>query len=196
METHFQADDSPKSDAILEDQLRDSFGRVVYSHKTHEKSADILLSRLARIKFSQIVLSALAATGGISLFFGTDTARILVSVCLSTALLILNLYTRSNDGGLVQRHRDTGANLWMIREKYISLITDLRMGIVPLGTLTKRRDDLMDELHAIYAQAPSTNDRAYTKAQKALKESEEMTFNDKEIDDFLPDKLKKKVSLS
>ena len=40
----------------LEDQVRECFGRVVYSHKAHEKTADILHSRLARIKLAQIGL--------------------------------------------------------------------------------------------------------------------------------------------
>lgn len=192
METHSPANESPESDTILEDQLRDSFGRVVYSHKTHEKSADILLSRLARIKIFQIVLSALAATGGFSIILGTDEIKVWASFLLSTVLLILNLYARSDDlGGIAQRHRDTGSKLWVIREKYTSLIADLKMRIVPIGALTKRRDDLMYELSAIYKQAPSTNHKAYRKAQEALKKSEEMTFSDTEIDDFLPEKLKK-----
>ena len=56
---------------VLEGQLRECYGRVVYSHKTHEKCADILLERQGRIKFWQIVISA-AVTGGIvSTFFGT-----------------------------------------------------------------------------------------------------------------------------
>ena len=63
MEPHSKTDDTPDSRAILEGQLRECFGRVVYAHKTHEKAADILLTRLSRIKFSQIVLSALT-TGG------------------------------------------------------------------------------------------------------------------------------------
>jgi hypothetical protein len=50
LEQHSQTDDSPDSRAILEGQLRECFGRVVYSHKAHEKCADILLSRLDRIK--------------------------------------------------------------------------------------------------------------------------------------------------
>jgi hypothetical protein len=43
---------------VLEGQLRECYGRVVYSHKTHEKCADILLERQGRIKFWQIVISA------------------------------------------------------------------------------------------------------------------------------------------
>lgn len=174
METHSPAKESPKSNAILEDQLRESFGRVVYSHKTHEKRADILLLRLAIVKKSQIVLSALAATGGISVFFGTDNVGTLATAVSSTLLLILNLCTRSDDlGGLAQRHRDTGSKLWLIREKYTSLLADLRMRNDPIETLKKIREDIMYELNTIYEQAPSTNRKAYRKAQKALNKSEE-----------------------
>ena len=61
----------------------------------------------------------------------------------------------------------------------------------PIETLKKIREDIMYELNTIYEQAPSTNRKAYRKAQKALNKSEEMTFRDAEIDDFLPEKLKK-----
>jgi hypothetical protein len=44
----------------------------------------------------------------------------------------------------------------------------------------------------VYSGAPSTNYKAYTQAQKALKELEDMTFSDDEIDAFLPTELKRK----
>ena len=50
MEQHSQTDDTPQSRATLEGQLREQYGRVVYSHKTHEKCADILLKRHDRIR--------------------------------------------------------------------------------------------------------------------------------------------------
>ena len=42
---------------LLEAQIRECFGRVTYSHKTHEKCADILLSSNACIKLWQMILS-------------------------------------------------------------------------------------------------------------------------------------------
>ena len=53
---------------VLEGQLRECYGRVVYSHKTHEKCADILLERQGKIKLAQIIISAIV-TGGIVLTF-------------------------------------------------------------------------------------------------------------------------------
>jgi len=119
-------------------------------------------------------------------------AGVVVSVIASTLLLALNMYTKDYSlGELSEKHRQVGAELWRIREKYLSLITDLRMGNKPVETLQADRDKLLDELHAIYSAAPSTTHKAYKEAQKALKQSEDMTFSDEEIDAFLPEELKK-----
>lgn len=192
MEPHSQTDNAPDSRAILEGQLRECFGRVVYSHKTHEKCADILLSRLSKIKLWQIILSAITTGGFIAVVFGTGNIGALVGILVSTALLVLNAYTKNYDlGELSQKHKQAGADLWVIREKYLSLITDLRMGEKPIETLLQERDDLLNELHSVYSGAPTTTYQAYKKAQEALKKLEDMTFSDEEIDAFLPKELKK-----
>ena len=192
MEPHSQTDNVPDSRAILEGQLRECFGRVVYSHKTHEKCADILLSRLSKIKLWQIILSAITTGGFIAAVFGAGKIGALVGILVSTALLILNACTKNYDlGELSQKHKQAGADLWVIREKYLSLITDLRMGEKPIKTLIKERDDLLNELHSVYYGAPTTTYQAYKKAQEALKKLEDMTFSDEEIDAFLPKELNK-----
>lgn len=192
MEPHSQTNDTPDSRAVLEGQLRECFGRVVYSHKTHEKCADILLSRLSQIKLWQIILSAVTTGGFLAAVFGVGRVGAALGVLVSTALLVLNAYTKNYDlGELSQKHRQAGSDLWIIREKYLSLITDLRMGEKPIETLQKERDVLLEELHAVYSGAPSTTYQAYKKAQEALKQLEDMTFSDREIDAFLPKKLKR-----
>jgi len=192
LEPHTHTDHTPDSRSIIEGQLRDCFGRVVYSHKTHEKCADILLSRLSRIKLWQIILSAVTTGSFIAAVFGAGKIGALVGILVSTALLVLNAYTKNYDlGELSQKHRQTGADLWIIREKYLSLITDLRVKGKPIETLQAERDDLLEELHSVYSGAPSTTYQAYRKAQEALKQLEDMTFSDEEIDAFLPKELKK-----
>jgi vacuolar-type H+-ATPase subunit D/Vma8 len=57
--------------------------------------------------------------------------------------------------------------------------------------LQHQRDSLVAELRDIYKRAPSTNSKAYMKAQDALKNREDMTFSDAEIDAFLPKELKR-----
>ena len=192
MDPHSQADDTPYSRAIFEGQLRECFGRVVYTHKTHEKCADILLKRLSMVKLWQIILSAATTAGFIGAVFGAGQIGALIGVVVSTTLLALNAYTKNYDlGELAQKHRQAGANLWIIREKYLTLITDLKMGEKPIKSLQGERDALLDELHAVYLGAPSTTYEAYRKAQEALQKMEDMTFSDEEIDAFLPQELKK-----
>jgi SMODS and SLOG-associating 2TM effector domain family 4 len=177
---------------ILEAQLRECFGRVVYSHKTHEKCADILLSQQSWIKLGQIVLSALTTAGFIGAMFGSGQAAAILGTLVSTGLLALNAYTKDYDlGAMAQKHKQAASGLWLVREKYLSLITDLRMKKRALDEILKDRDALLEQLKSVYSGAPSTTNGAYRKAQEALKRYEDMTFSDEEIDAFLPTLLKK-----
>lgn len=191
MEPNSQTESSPKK-TVLEAQIRECFGRVVYTHKTHEKCADILLARWNQIKVWQIVLSALTTGGFLAAVFGAGPIGAVLGVIVSTCLLVLNAYTKNYDlGELAQKHKQAAGEIWLIREKYLSLITDLRLGLKSIGDLTQERDTLLGELHSAYNGAPSTTYAAYKKAQQALKQLEDMTFTDKEIDAFLPTKLRK-----
>ncbi len=194
MEPHTRTDDTVQSRAILEGQLREFFGKVVYSHKTHEKCADILLLRLSRIRLLQIVLSAITTGGLLIGIFGKNDPATILGLVVSTLLLVLNAYIKDNDdGALAQKHRTTAVDLWLIRERSCSLLVDVAMREKPLEKLQEQRDQLIEQLHAIYAAAPSTNSAGYRKAQKALQQNEDMTFSDEEIDTFLPKELKRTV---
>ncbi len=195
MEHHSQTNDSPDSRRLIEGQLRECFGRVVYSHKTHEKCADILLSRLAKIKLWQIVLSAITTGGFIAAILGAGKVGAVVGIIISTILLVINAYTKDYDlGELAQKHKQAANDLWLIREKYLTLITDLMMEEKPIESLQTTRDQLLNELHSVYCGAPSTTYNAYRKAQDALQNCEDMTFSDDEIDAFLPSELKRNRS--
>jgi len=177
---------------LLEGQLRECYGRVVYSHKTHEKCSDILLSRLSSIKLWQIILSALTTGGFVSTFLGAGNIGAGIGAALSTTLLVLNAYTKNYDlGELSQKHKHAANELWLIREKYLSLLTDLRMSERTLLAIRERRDELLEQLHGVYIGSPSTTFKAYRKAQEALQTSEDMTFSKEEIDAFLPDELRR-----
>ena len=177
---------------VLEGQLRECYGRVVYSHKTHEKCADILLERQGKIKLAQIIISAIVTGGIVLTFFEEGKVGAAINTVLSAGLLALNAYTKGYDlGEIAQKHRQAGAELWIVREKYLSLLTDIRAGDVSLESIRVRRDALLDELHAVYVGAPSTNFKAYSRAQESLKKLEDMTFSDEEIDAFLPKELKR-----
>lgn len=176
---------------LLESQMRECYGRVVYSHKTHEKCADILFARNNRFKTWQIVLSVLTTTGVVATIFGDDVWVKIVSAIISALLLLLNTYLKSFDlGSLSQKHSDAAADLWNVRESYLSILADIKMQR-NIEEICIRRDDLQQKLASIYKGCPRTISKAYKKARTALKFEEEMSFSDTEIDNLLPIELRK-----
>jgi len=177
---------------VLEDQIRECFGRVVYTHKTHEKMAEGCARAFRRYKWWQIGISALTASTAVSTILRDSLYLKLGTAGLSVLTIWMAGYLKNFDpGGSAQKHRDAASSLWVVRESYLSLLTDLRMKSIGEEEAIKRREALQTKLAGIYKGAPQTNAKAYAAAQVALKENEEYTFSDAEIDNFLPDSLRK-----
>lgn len=180
---------------ILEDQIRECFGRVVYTHKTHEKQADRCSELLNRLKLAQIGLTSLTASGAIGVLLLDQFWLKVLTALLSLGSLLISGYMKGFDPGAeAQKHRSAAASIWPIRESYLSLLTDLRTGAISEEEARNRRDDLQSKVSQIYKGAPQTGDRAYRRAQDALQNREDLTFSDKEIDHFLPKALRKEPS--
>lgn len=191
MEQNSPVEKSTQMD-ILESQIRECFGRVVYSHKTQEKCADIVLRLHKKLKLSLIILSAVVTTSLLIKLFGDNQWALMVGVILSTILFGLNTYMKDYDlGEISQKHTNAANELWDIRESYLSLLTDIRANQLSVNQIINQRDALQKRLYNIYSGSPRTNFKAYKEASKALKVNEELTFSDKEIDAFLPKELRK-----
>lgn len=185
--------DSGDSIKILESQIRECFGRVVFTHKTHEKCSDIYAERLKKLKLFEIILSALTTTSLLSSVFGEQKVGTIIGTILSTIILGITIYTKDYDLGQISKnHADVANKLWNIRELYISLIADIKSDILSIEQIKLRRDELQKSLNLVYQNSPRTNYEAYKRASESLNESgqintgEEMTFSDEQIDRFLP----------
>lgn len=177
-------------DITLEDQIRECFGRVVYTHKTHERMADNCAKKLNRFKVGQIVLTAATSTGAVGVVVTNETWLEVATVLVSFLTLFVTTYLKNFDlGATAQKHRDAAAKLWNVRECYLSLLTDLPA--LDRQAAVERRDELQTMLAALYQSAPQTDGKAYVEAQKRLQKMEDMTFSADEIDCFLPLSLKR-----
>lgn len=183
---------SPNSDYdLLEAQLRENYGKIVYSHKTQEKCADILNCRNNRIKNWQIALSALITTGLLVRVFQGAQWTLIASTILSAIQFALTSFLKEyNLGETIQKHNTAALELWDVREKYLSLLTDLKARLISPADIINKRNELQEQLSKTYKGSPRTFGKAYAAAQKALQLSEELTFNDGEIDKFLPKALR------
>ena len=184
----------------LEAQIRECFGRVVYSTKTHEKCADLCMGRLHWIKVTQIVLSAITTGGLLTALLGDPNVTYgatITSAVVSTILFVLSAYMKDVDPGQqAEKHKKTASELWDVRESYLSILSDLHDNHLDIAVAREKRDVLQSQLVGIYAAAPRTTSKAYGIASNGLKNQEELTFSDEEIDKFLPAALRRTPILS
>lgn len=181
-----------EQDILLESQIREIYGRVVYTHKTHEKCADVLKARNDCMKLTEIILSALTTTSILVVILGDGIIFQFLAALFSTALLCLNLYSKDyNLLALAERHKQAALNILEIREKLLSLLVDINIGTQEIVQLQKIRDELNEQLVNTYRGAPKTINKAYQIASNALQKNEEFTFTDDEIDKFLPENLRR-----
>lgn len=107
----------------------------------------------------------------------------------SIALLFLNLYFKDfNLAEESKQHRIASDNLWIIREQYISLLTDFE--ILSENEIVSKRDKLQKMTFEVYKMSPKTDVKSYKDTQKALKSEEEQFFTPDEIDKMLPAHLR------
>lgn len=178
------------SDETLLGQLREMYGRVAYTHKTHEKMADRYIARYKLIKIAEIWISALAASSVVLAIFGDGKAATIIGAILSAILLGFLLYFKeANLGEQAQKHTVVASRLWGAREKLLSALVDFQRGGDAVAAAAMR-DAMNEELEAIHRAAPRTNAKAYAEAQRALKEQEELFFSDEELDHLLPRQLR------
>ena len=176
----------------LESQLREAYGKIVYTYTCHNKKATRLLKLNDNIKVWQIVLSALSTGGFITTIIFNDTLVKIIGAVISFLLVIVNSYTKNfNLVGEANEHIKTANLLWKIREEYISLLIDFE--ILSVEAIMVKRDELQNRTFEVYSSSLSTDKKSYKEAQKSLKTEEEQTFSEKEIDVMLPSSIRRET---
>ena len=174
----------------LESQIREAFGKVMYTTTCHDKIIARFIRYNSIIKVSQIILSAITTSGFVVAIWHDSQFANLLGAFVSLALLILNTYAKNIDlVAAAQEHKIASDQLWKIREEYVSLLTDFEM--LSSENIMKIRDELQNRTHKVYCTSPRTDARSYRLAQKALKTDEEQTFSDEEIDIMLPGAIRR-----
>jgi hypothetical protein len=174
----------------LESQIREAYGKVLYTQTCHSKIINRLIKLNNRIKLWQIILSSLTTGSFIATLITDSKISGTIGSLLSLILLILNAYIKNFElMESAKKHQITYDLLWKIREEYISLLTDFEL-LTPTEIMSKR-DDLQERTAEVYSNSPRTDYKSYIEAQKSLKTEEEQTFSDKEIDVMLPNSIRR-----
>jgi hypothetical protein len=180
----------------LLDHLRLTFGHVVFRHKAHAHIAGSRARWSKRLRVAEAVLllavaaAAFAAASGRSHVFDIISASL---ACLALATLLIHFSVDFD--GTARVHAECASRLWQLRERYRALLSDLSDRAIDLEAARRGRDVLMDELHAIYAEAPAEDYQAYQLAAKTVRtEGEGGDAYDEEIDAVLVKSLQARFS--
>jgi hypothetical protein len=179
----------------LLDHLRLTFGHVVFRHKAHTHIACGRAQWSRRLRMAEALLmlgvaaAAFAGASGRSHLYGIISASL-----ASLALIALLIHLSLDLDGTARVHAECASRLWQLRERYRALLSDLSDRAIDLEAARRVRDGLMQELHAIYAEAPPEDYQAYQIAAQTVRTEGEGDHYDEEIDAFLVKSLQARFS--
>ena len=177
---------------ILEDTVRDTFARAVWSHKIQEKQADIYQSQYKVIQTVSIICASMTSVGILSTIFADQLWIKILSAVLSFVTVFITAYFKAFDlSTLTKAHKESANKLLTARNELTALIMVIRLKEKSVSELEDRYNELLAKLNEIYGDAPQTTDKAVALAKEALQVSEDNTFSVEEIDSYLPKTLQK-----
>jgi hypothetical protein len=110
----------------LLDHIRLSFGGVVHSYKAHSELARRLTARLWQLRAAELALLAGALAAGITGIIQTDVRYVIASAVLcGFALALFTFYVAVNLESRIYAHRWCACRLWLVREKYRALLSEI-----------------------------------------------------------------------
>lgn len=193
-ETEERVPNGASGDLLLA-QVREAYGRAAYTHKIHEKQADLCFQKHRRQQ--RLLVGLMVISSGtflvslLGLVLNKDLAALVTSF-IALLVTAMNLVSKTFiHGEDTQKHRDVAAKLWNVRESYLSLIVDLQSGVLSVEDGRVVRERLQEQALEVYSDAPRTTSKAYKAAQTALKDREDLTFSTQEIDLLLPVALRR-----
>jgi len=171
--------------------VREIYGRVAWTHKTHEKQRELSSYRYKRDNWINVVLTSLTTIVVIaSIPLGTVWATV-ISGFFAFATTLFAVYRLSfSPENEAQAHRQTAKALLIERDRLVLLIERSMSPSADIPEIRRELSKAVNRLGRIYSYAPDTSSPAYILASRALKSSEELTFSTAEIDALLPPELR------
>jgi len=167
-------------DPVLQ-EVKETFGKVAYTHKTHEKEAERAERSGRQMKVANVVVIGLTAAAAlIAPLIESDAAAWVAFVAALLALVFAAYQLSFDPAAAATRHRLAAKSYLALRNDYRRLLADAEAGELTLGEFQERRDLLARELTHLDHGAPQTSARAYQAAREALLGSEELTFTEEE----------------
>ena len=176
----------------LEDLVRNLYANVFWTHKIHEKQAEIHECWFAWLSVFNIIFAAATSAGIISLIF-TDpqwlkvgsAVTAFITTALSAVLALFDLKSRARD------NKSTATKLVCLRNELLTMLAKIKFKNQPVQELMNDFCALQKQVHDVYKDAPNTSNCAVNKAEAAIEKDKDGTYTDEQIDQILPEMLRR-----
>lgn len=170
---------------ILYREIQERYVKVVWTHKIQLCQVNIHIKNSKQRNEILTGLSVLVSAAAITNFFKWLPEDVILPL-LAALSLILTFFTlkykTDNLGKLASENDRFAAIMHHLRNRYASLLSDIKANKLSYEQIVRRRDELEKEENLIYSgMVPATTSKAVADASKALKVDQESTTTDAEI---------------
>jgi hypothetical protein len=173
------------------DHVRLNFGHAVQNYTVHAHAAERLAQILFRTRITVVSLLAASVAGMIVSVLGAP--RPVLMIAATTAAIAFVAYCIYMALGLEARlfaHRAYAQRLWVVCERYRSLLAEVQDGMLDRESILQRRDELIAQLHAVYDHPFLIDQQAYETVRQPAQGDGHRGLSDAQIDQFLPSSLR------
>ena len=172
------------------DHVRLNFDRTSQNYTVHARAAERLSALTAKVRIGVLVLIGIAtAAATISLIDPRRTFQIVAAIAAGLAFGAYALYVAIGVEGRVSAHRSCAHRLWLVCDRYRSLLAEIQDGLLDRATILQRRDELSAQVHAAYDQGFSLDQNAYEGMRHAADDGARDAEMQNEAREVLPPSL-------
>lgn len=169
------------------EQLRLNFGLVVQNYTAHARAAERLAAIALKTKIATLGLFALATFSIVlSLFRPAREYQIVAAVVAGLALAFQVATVAYGLEARVYSHRLLAHRLWLMCERYRSLLGEIQDGLVDNAMILRRGEILGEQVHAIYEQGFSLDQQAFESMRQLPLESGGDAITEAQLDRLVP----------
>ena len=134
------------------DHVRLDSEHIARNYTVHARSAERIVGLVFAGRITMTVLLAIATASAVAAVIEPSSRGYQMAAAVATAgaLLAFVIYTVLGLEGRLFAHRSFAQRLWLMSERYRSLLAEAHDGGVDESTLLRRRDELIRDVHAIY----------------------------------------------
>lgn len=149
-------------------QVRLSYDGIEAACDAHAKAAIRLTRLTAWLRLAALAVAGCAAmTSAMAIDHGRRW-EIGAAVAAAAAFAVFAAYVGFNQQPRIYGHRASAARLWLVCEKYRSLLAEMHEGLIDLPSMRERRHALLQETAAIFEHTAPDDRQTLEIARRAL----------------------------